>query len=71
MRRRNAEVIEERLMAGSPLSDSDVPLVAQLITGAGEQVGRWWRAHRDIPLDHVKARYIIAIGSAIAGLIRR
>jgi len=48
-----------------------VALVAQLIIGAGEQVGRWWLAHRDIPLDQIKGRYTIAIGSAIAGLSRR
>ncbi len=71
MRRRNAEVIEELLRVGSALPDPDVPLVAQLIIGAGEQVGRWWLAHREVSLDHVKARYTTAIGSAIAGLIRQ
>ena len=49
MRRRNAEVIEELLRTGSALPEADVPLVAQLIIGAGEQVGRWWLAHRDVP----------------------
>jgi len=71
MRRRNAEAIEELLRTGSALPEADVPLVAQLIIGAGEQVGRWWLAHRDIPLDQIKGRYTIAIGSAIAGLSRR
>ncbi len=71
MRRRNAHVIAQLLRDGSSLHEPDVPLVAQLVVGAGEQVGRWWLAHRDTPLDDVKARFTIAVGSAIAGLSAR
>jgi AcrR family transcriptional regulator len=71
MRRRNAEVIEELLRTGSALSEADLPLAAQLIIGGGEQVGRWWLADREVPLDRVKERYTIAIGAAVAALSRR
>lgn len=71
MRRRNAEVIEQLLREGSRLPEPDIALVAQLIVGAGEQVGRWWLAHREVPAEHVKARYTLAIGWAIAGLAGR
>ena len=71
MRRRNADVIAQLLRDGSSLSEDDVPLVAQLIVGAGEQVGRWWLSDREIPREAVKARVTIAIGSAIAGLSAR
>jgi AcrR family transcriptional regulator len=68
MRRRNAEVIEELLRAGSSLSGCDVHLVAQLIVGAGEQVGRWWLEHREVPAALVKARFTTALGWAMTGL---
>ncbi len=68
MRRRNAELIEQLLRAGSRLSEPDLKLAAQLIVGAGEQVGRWWLEHRDVPIEDVKARYTTAIGWAIRGL---
>ena len=68
MRRRNAEVIEQLLRDGSELSEPDVRLAAQVIVGAGEQVGRWWLEHREVPIEDVKARYTIAIGWAIRGL---
>jgi AcrR family transcriptional regulator len=68
MRRRNAAVIARLLRAGSSLSEPDTELVAELIVGAGEQVGRWWLEHREVPAEQVKARFTTAIGSAIAGL---
>jgi AcrR family transcriptional regulator len=71
MRRRNADVIEQLLREGSELSEPDVELAAQLIVGAGEQIGRWWLAHRDVPAEQVKERYASAIGFAITGLSRR
>jgi AcrR family transcriptional regulator len=70
MRRRNASVIAELLRAGSELSAHDVELVAQLIVGAGEQVGRWWLEHRDIPAARVKARFTAAVAGAINRLER-
>jgi AcrR family transcriptional regulator len=71
MRRRNAEVIGRLLDTGSPLAERDIELVAQLIVGAGEQVGRWWLEHREIAAEDVKARFTIAVAGAIAALVRR
>jgi AcrR family transcriptional regulator len=70
MRRRNAEVIAGLLRTGAPLGEADVPLVAQLIVGAGEQVGRWWLEHREVPADEVKAKFTAAIAGAIDGIAR-
>jgi AcrR family transcriptional regulator len=71
MRRRNADVIEQLLRRGATLEAEDFRFVAELIVGAGEQVGRWWLDHREIPADQVKARFTAAINGAIAGLHRR
>ena len=70
MRRRNAKIIAELLRAGAHLADDDLELMAQLIVGAGEQVGRWWLEHRDVPAERVKARFTAAIAGAIRGLER-
>jgi AcrR family transcriptional regulator len=71
MRRRNATVIAELLRAGARLPDEDVELVAQLIVGAGEQVGRWWLEHREVPAARVKAKFTAAVAGAISLLERR
>lgn len=70
MRRRNAEVIARLLSEGSSLPDHHIELVAQLIVGAGEQVGRWWLEHREIPAAEVKAGFTAAVAGAIAALVR-
>lgn len=70
MRRRNAELIEHLLRQGAELAEDDVRLVAELIVGAGEQVGRWWLAHRELPAEQVKARFTRAIAGTIAALGR-
>jgi AcrR family transcriptional regulator len=70
MRRRNAELIEQLLRRGAELPEDDYRLVAELIVGAGEQVGRWWLEHREVPADQVKERFTTAIAHAIVGLGR-
>lgn len=70
MRRRNAEVIARLLRAGSALPEHHVELVAQLIVGAGEQVGRWWLEHREIAAVEVKAGFTTAVAGAIRALVR-
>jgi len=70
MRRRNAAVIADLLRLGAPLRDADVEFVAQLIVGAGEQVGRWWIDHRDVPAADVKAKFTAAIAGAIGEVAR-
>ena len=68
MRRRNADVIAELLRAGSSLTSDDADLAAQLIVGAGEQVGRWWLDRRTVSAEHVKRSFVLAIAGAIRGL---
>lgn len=70
MRRRNAEVVARLLREGSSLPEHQVELVAQLIVGAGEQVGRWWLEHRDIAAAEVKAGFTTALAGAISALVR-
>ncbi len=70
MRRRNARVISELLLQRATLSVDDRELMAQLIVGAGEQVGRWWLEHREVPPRQVKARFTAAIAGAINRLER-
>ena len=43
-------------------------LIAQLIVGAGEQVGRWWLEHRELPAEQVKAGFTAAVAGAIRGV---
>lgn len=71
MRQRNAAVLADLLRAGASLTDADAELLAQLIVGAGEQVGRWWLDRRTVPAEQVKRSFTIAIAGAIRGLDRR
>jgi AcrR family transcriptional regulator len=71
MRNRNAVVIAQLLREDATLDDRDVELVAQLIVGAGEQVGRWWLEHREVPAGYVHAAFTRAIAGVIGALTRR
>lgn len=68
MRRRNAQVITDLLQDGADLTSADRELMANLIVGAGEQLGRWWLEHRDVPLTTVKNSFTSAIAAAIGSL---
>jgi AcrR family transcriptional regulator len=68
MRNRNAGVIIELLREATTLAPRDAELVAHLIVGAGEQVGRWWLEHRDVPASRVKRKFTVAIGAAISAV---
>jgi hypothetical protein len=68
MRRRNAQVIDGLLRHGANLPDDDRALLAQFIVGAGEQVGRWWLEHREVPPEQIKARFTAALAGAISWL---
>ncbi len=70
MRRRNAAVIAGLLRDGSELAERDIEPVAQLIVGAGEQLGRWWLEHRERSLDEVATWLTAAIAGAIGGVGR-
>ncbi|HEY1590851.1 MAG TPA: TetR/AcrR family transcriptional regulator [Solirubrobacteraceae bacterium] len=68
MRNRNAGVIIELLREATTLAPRDAELVAHLIVGAGEQVGRWWLEHRDVPASRVKRKFTVVIGAAISAV---
>ncbi len=70
MRARNAETIAQILRIDYPETDDDaVNLVAHLIVGAGEQVGRWWTERPELSIDEVRTRFTRAVGMAVdAGL---
>jgi AcrR family transcriptional regulator len=70
MRNRNAAVIGELIETATPVMGVDADLIAQLIVGAGEQVGRWWLEHREIPAERVKAAFTAAVAGAIRGIER-
>jgi AcrR family transcriptional regulator len=71
MRDRNAAVIAQLLEAGSSLSRTEREVVAQLIVGAGEQVGRWWLERREVPPREVKRSFTVAVAGAIGALEQR
>jgi hypothetical protein len=70
MRNRNAAVIVGLLGDATSLTPRDVELVAHVIVGAGEQVGRWWLDHPDMPPRRVKRKFSTAISAAISAVER-
>jgi AcrR family transcriptional regulator len=70
MRNRNAAVIVGLLGDATSLTARDVELVAHLIVGAGEQVGRWWLDHPGVPSRRVKRKFTTAIAAAIGAVER-
>jgi AcrR family transcriptional regulator len=69
MRDRNATTIAAVLERVLGAHDAvDVAIVAHALTGAGEQVGRWWAAHPEVPRDVVVARFV-ALGEGIAAAL--
>jgi AcrR family transcriptional regulator len=70
MRARNAEAIEAALRAALG-PDADLAVLTQAVVGAGEQVGRWWRAHPDVPRDEVVDAFVRIIDGAAAATARR
>lgn len=43
---------------------------AHVISGIGEQLGRWWMTQPDISLDEVIAMYLVAVEGAVRGLLK-
>jgi AcrR family transcriptional regulator len=73
MRERNAQaigallahVLAERGTAPGTTPE-DVAIVAHALTGAGEQVGRWWLLHPEVPEEVVVERFV-ALGLGLTG----
>jgi AcrR family transcriptional regulator len=72
MRRRNAKVIVGLLEADlGEGRGQELELLAELIVGAGEQLGRWWLEHGEISKRQLKERFLAAMTGAIASTLRR
>lgn len=70
MRDRNAEPIRRALVAA--LGDRpNVDILTHAIVGAGEQVGRWWSAHPEVPKDEVVDQFVAIMLGATAGAARQ
>ncbi|HEY8584880.1 MAG TPA: TetR/AcrR family transcriptional regulator [Capillimicrobium sp.] len=73
MRERNAELIAGLLadeLDGSPVAPEAIAVLAHVLVGAGEQVGRWWAARPGVPKALVKAQFRAAASGAIAAAFR-
>ena len=46
-------------------------MLAELIVGAGEQMGRWWLEHGEMSKRQLKERFVAAMTGAIASTLRR
>jgi AcrR family transcriptional regulator len=72
MRRRNAKVIVGLLEADlGEGRGQELELLAELIVGAGEQMGRWWLEHGEMSKRQLKERFVAAMTGAIASTLRR
>jgi AcrR family transcriptional regulator len=72
MRRRNAEVIARLIrgaLDGMRVPDDRIAFLGHMIVGAGEQIGRWWLEHTELPKDRVTEHFVAATGAAIAGVL--
>jgi AcrR family transcriptional regulator len=67
---RTAEQIAALLMAELPrLPPSEAHAYAHAITGAGEQLARWWRYNPDVPLDTVVERMMTIVWGGMQGVV--
>jgi AcrR family transcriptional regulator len=69
MRERNAHTIARLLVAGRPRrASAGMEIVAHSLVGAGEQVGRWWLEHPDVPRERATERFA-AVCEGIIGTL--
>ena len=70
LRQHTVERIAELAVAYSPGTDRSVQLAAAyVISGIGEQLGRWWIREPDVAFDTVLAMYVAAVSGAVMGLL--
>jgi AcrR family transcriptional regulator len=70
VRLRTAEQVAALLMAELPrLPPSEAHAYAHAITGAGEQLARWWRYNPDVPLDTVVERMMTIVWGGMQGVV--
>lgn len=75
MRSRNSDLIEgllrDAIDDGSATVDAErMTVLARTLVGAGEEVGRWWAAHPEIPRERVIEDFLAVAAGAIAGVVR-
>lgn len=69
MRERNAQALYRILAIDFPEADpTDLQLAANLVVGAGEQVGRWWARNPEVPVGSVWPRFAGMVGAALTVL---
>lgn len=59
-------------LAGTIAPDADRSLllpVAHVISGIGEQLGRWWYAQVDVEVDWAVELYVAAVGGAVRAML--
>jgi AcrR family transcriptional regulator len=76
MRERNAEAIGRAVRGVLEAADREpdparVELLAHALVGAGEQVGRWWAEHGDVPKAEVVEHFLVVAGGAIDAVFRQ
>ena len=69
----NAEAVERMLRGGLPveLEQTDLEVLAHSMVGAGEQVGRWWLEHEEIPREEAVERFLAVARALTVDAIRR
>jgi AcrR family transcriptional regulator len=75
MRARNSELIEGLLRdaiddGSGSLEPGLLTVLARALVGAGEEVGRWWATHPEIPKEQVVVDFMAVASGAIAGVVR-
>lgn len=74
MRSRNSELIEgllrEEIDADGAIDDGMITVLARTLVGAGEEVGRWWASHPEVPKEQVVEDFLAVAAGAIAGVVR-
>ena len=72
MRRRNAEVIARLIrgaLNGTRVPEDRIAFLGHMIVGAGEQIGRWWLDHEELPKERVTEHFVNATGAAIGSVL--
>jgi AcrR family transcriptional regulator len=71
MRERNAQALTRILAIDFPeVEPAELEMAANLIVGAGEQVGRWWTRNPEVPVSSVWPRFAGMVGAALFALGR-
>jgi AcrR family transcriptional regulator len=75
MRARNAQAIAELVAVtardgGREPDPISLQVVGHALVGCGEQVGRWWLEHPEVPRDEVVDRFLAVAQGTVAAVLR-